>query len=316
MNSNTNKNSEMTKFKLPPKDFNPLTASDKELLLYGFVRKPDANTDAHNYKLWEHIFSKKPEVIPVIYKDKKVIDVSLINTLKDGDNFAGVQINGDYNFNYILSRWIVPHIAFPGFSGSLPNIPEHSLEIFIELGQLLSNKMMLPITFGTEQYIYRDGFGKDQTTLQVFHSIPQGAFPNKQFFDTDIKPGDDITCLICINNNTISSAGAVSFSLINNTTNKYFRTEPQAFHPISLICARWGLRNFDNVNLAQYASTVKIKSVQCGGVDSNGKYHTLYGNAGHISNYTDQNTNYDTSTASITGQASVSIDFTNMLEAS
>jgi hypothetical protein len=37
----------------PPKDFNPLTASDEELATYGFPTHPDKQADPQHYALWE-----------------------------------------------------------------------------------------------------------------------------------------------------------------------------------------------------------------------------------------------------------------------
>jgi hypothetical protein len=39
----------------PPKDFNPVTATDEELATYGLPPRPDKQVDPHHYALWERV---------------------------------------------------------------------------------------------------------------------------------------------------------------------------------------------------------------------------------------------------------------------
>jgi hypothetical protein len=317
------KTNEPQTFKLPPAGFNPITASDTELKLYGIVSRPNPKTDPDNYKLWESVFSKKLEYMPLKIKERKEIQASSVKPFTSGDNFAGVQISNSDNFNYIVGTWTIPQIAFPGFSTSLPNLPEHGLDISVSLGTLLLNRLVNPIVFGTQQIITEDSVRRETTTLTAFFTVQNGPLLITVTFEIDIKPGDSVTCLICINSNPTSGQGQgqASFSLVNNTTSKYYALGSATFHPVNLSCARWGLSNaigdyLAQYNNAQHNSTIQITSAQCGGLNSQAKYETLNCNVGTPSNYSDPTSQAITSTAKIVGPESISITFTNMLKAS
>lgn len=59
-------------FTLPPKDFDPITASDSALKLHGYPRRPDPKCEPKLRKLWERILARKPTLIePGFVEDKR-----------------------------------------------------------------------------------------------------------------------------------------------------------------------------------------------------------------------------------------------------
>src|SRR5512136_257723 len=56
-------------YELPPADFNPLTASARLLLHYGFPTRPDARTAPELRKLWDRAFSRSRTWITPVFRE-------------------------------------------------------------------------------------------------------------------------------------------------------------------------------------------------------------------------------------------------------
>ena len=53
----------VTTFPAPPKEFNPVTGSDKELAQYGYPRRPDPVKEPVLRKLWDQHFTGKHTLV-------------------------------------------------------------------------------------------------------------------------------------------------------------------------------------------------------------------------------------------------------------
>jgi hypothetical protein len=113
-------------FAAPPKDFNPLTASNQELLSYGLPQRPDKATNATAYQHWERgMLALKTRVTDVEarpYSSHQMTpagspSVSAINgTVSYGSyNWSGIANfnhlttwNNKTSFDYVTALWNVP----------------------------------------------------------------------------------------------------------------------------------------------------------------------------------------------------------------
>ena len=62
----------ITTFPAPPKEFNPVTGSDKELAQYGYPRRPDPVKEPVFRKLWDQHFTGKHTLVRAELVEDKV----------------------------------------------------------------------------------------------------------------------------------------------------------------------------------------------------------------------------------------------------
>jgi Peptidase A4 family len=71
-------------FPPPPADFDPLTASDQQLLQHGYPRRPDQKTEPVLRRLWDKAFERRPTLVPgQLVEDKRFRSRPHADWLKD-----------------------------------------------------------------------------------------------------------------------------------------------------------------------------------------------------------------------------------------
>ena len=98
----------------PPAGFDPLAASDRDLLRYGLPRRPDAEREPELARIWERAFSS-----PLTYaRASLAIDKELRNRnpLQEKDatfgsnNWAGAVVRAGAPFSWVFAEWVVPGV--------------------------------------------------------------------------------------------------------------------------------------------------------------------------------------------------------------
>ena len=121
-------------FAAPPKGFNPVAATNVELLTYGLPQRPDAAADPKGYGVWERaMLALKTHVTNVEakpYTSREMMPTGAVETANvDGTtsvgsyNWSGIgntnkntQWNAKTSFTTVYSVWSVP-VASPPFGG-------------------------------------------------------------------------------------------------------------------------------------------------------------------------------------------------------
>jgi Peptidase A4 family len=109
---------------LPPKGFDPRTASARELRRYGLPQRPDPATRPQLAARWDEIFSRKiTHVTPTFRPLAELFPgvkprgrprrdfVTVTNSTWSG---AVVHATGSQTFTWVLGQWNVPDVAFAG----------------------------------------------------------------------------------------------------------------------------------------------------------------------------------------------------------
>jgi hypothetical protein len=108
-------------FTVPPKGFDPFTASDSALRLYGYPRRPDPQREPKLRKLWERILAKKPTFIePGFVENKKWHSRPRHQWKKDSFGLEGdwagaiLQTPANYSLiqqpNFVFAEFAVPFV--------------------------------------------------------------------------------------------------------------------------------------------------------------------------------------------------------------
>jgi Peptidase A4 family len=113
----------MRTFDPPPDGFDPQTASEENLLRYGFPRRPDPEREPHLMRLWQRAFALAPR-LQMIKAELEVDDIMKKRNLPQGrgldfqpKGWAGVIVpTASLGFspyepaNTVFAQWVVPRI--------------------------------------------------------------------------------------------------------------------------------------------------------------------------------------------------------------
>ncbi len=106
---------------VPPKDFDPIKATDEELSYYGIPARP---TDTEQYNKWVNVVGNKKCVEPSL-KIKPGISYSINNTTVNSAIWCGaVRKPQSPCTNFIDSTWTVPNVSVDNTS----HLPAHSAQ--------------------------------------------------------------------------------------------------------------------------------------------------------------------------------------------
>ena len=181
-------------FPAPPKGFDLLTASKKELTHHGLPQRPDPRTQpelaalwddrAHRYKGFEHL---QPEVLP---PDSEIKPTAAAFGLSPLFSCGFELFNASAPITVLLGTFTVPNLRNSPNNG-LPN----DFRIFLGLGFL---DLHVEMTVDASHNI---------TTVVRIHTEAQVSLP--------VSPGDVISATLCLQDN---SAGTAFYGLVNETT--------------------------------------------------------------------------------------------------
>ena len=107
-------------FSPAPADFNPIQASDRELLIYGYPGRPDAQLFPELRLHWEQMMSRpmrfiQPEFGPAPFGRRGSQQLSYAPPLPGGYGWAGASAfaaDGDA-FTFVTGQWTVPAVVVP-----------------------------------------------------------------------------------------------------------------------------------------------------------------------------------------------------------
>jgi len=131
-------------FAVPPKGFNPLTATNEELLTYGLPQRPDKDVDERGYSVWEramlssttHVtdvratpYSSRamtPTGKPEKMAESAATAVSSLNWSGIANTNKNTKWNNNTSFTQVASVWNVPFARAPFGDCSLSPLQEVS----------------------------------------------------------------------------------------------------------------------------------------------------------------------------------------------
>ena len=183
-------------FEPPPADFDPRKARDRELLRYGFPRRPHAERERHLYSLWQKAYSRP--IKPIMARLK--IDEVLLHRyrrgrrVRDGRFAPGgwggiIAQTSDFGFsppepaNTVYGEWMVPSMA-PDFDN--PNTAM-TVGFWVGLDGSTNNQVLQAGTAATVT-------GENIKYWAWFEWFPD---PPVRIMNFPIEPGDVITALVC-----------------------------------------------------------------------------------------------------------------------
>ena len=220
-------------FPAPPKDFNPVTASDRDLLRLGFPRRPDPVKEPGLRRLWDKAFARKPSFVKAELVEDKVWRSRPHAALKKDQfglagNWAGavvqvssLKLSPAEPANMVFAEWKVPTIQ------TTPAEPGTQIVGFwVGLGGYGTNQLLQAGTASTIT-------GKNVSYWAWTEWVPAGY----KIDSLAIEAGDVVSVLVCAPQ---SNQGFVS--MMNQRTNVAISVgiaDPQGATPYDGSSVEW-----------------------------------------------------------------------------
>lgn len=216
-------------FEQPGPDFDPMTASPRDLERYGFPPRP-SREHGFQFEFYERLFGP-----PFHFERAKLVDrgrvehpkLRIVTATLAGDsgieasrNWSGAYIESNDNktFGLVAGRWTVPPIAVPPGDTSPPGTL-FACSHWIGLdGQRLYRDSTLP-QIGTRGEIVSTAAGADPPrsfawTQWWARDVPGSNY--KEIVNFDVLSGDEVICLI-----VVWGAAAVTMFIRNSRTGDF-----------------------------------------------------------------------------------------------
>jgi hypothetical protein len=234
-------------FKPAPEGFNAITASPRELMVYGYPARPDAKLHPRVHELWTRMMSRPMRVIEpqfAVMTDKAHGPRQY--GLPAGTGWSGSNVfaaKGDA-VAFVIGQWTVPHIVAPAPGDCI-------CANWIGIDGATDDSTDI-LQCGTTQMIVTPGplfpFLHEYLSFAWFEWYPA---PPVTITNFAVSPGDTVICSICVNSPT-----EAVIHLMNVTTNiatVFIKTAP-ANVTLGGVSAEWILEApiDSNMNLAQY----------------------------------------------------------------
>lgn len=201
-------------FTHPPEGFDPVMASDRELLVHGFPARPDAHINPEVYEYWQQLMSRPMTIIQPQFGIKRDWENGLRPAVAPagGDGWSGsaVQLHTDDEdaFTFVAGQWTVPDIVDP--SPGQNAVCGCAVWVGIDGYNDLSHAILQA---GTTQAIYLLPCGPVQQTWAWFEWYPHVSL---RITNYPVSPGDVMVCVICVRSPTTAIV-----SMKNLTTGAY-----------------------------------------------------------------------------------------------
>jgi hypothetical protein len=251
-------------FPPPPKGFDALAATKKDLARHGLPQRPDPRTQPGPAALWEERARRyrgfdhlEPELVPADEPTEPVAAGFGLPPLVS----CGFELSFPAPITILQGSWTVPNLNHSPTPGGFPN----HLHTFFGLGFL---DVHVEMTVDAAQNV---------TALIRIHTGAQVALP--------VRPGDAISATLCLQTNP---AGTAFYGLVNETTSQTVNFNiDTGFPPAHAInagitrdsqfngppdpLARFGLVYFDEIIAFATSGTPRLTDgVPTTMVDSNG----------------------------------------------
>jgi hypothetical protein len=212
----------------PPEWFNPLTASDADLTVYGFPPRPDIQTQPQAHKSWQKAMAAaKHSIVPELQFTNvfhgPARGIKQQNSTYSSNNWSGVVVesgatsfNNSSSFYYVLAEYVVP-VASQAYGVCTGSTDYSSTWVGIDgfggSGGSGGNDLFQA---GTEADAYCAIREESQTYYAWYEWVPNNPNQSVHIYNLPISPGDDIWIQIW---NTSATQGYAY--ILNYNTNQY-----------------------------------------------------------------------------------------------
>jgi len=252
----------LTTFPAPPKNFNPVTAPDRDLALYGYPRRPDPVKEPGLRKLWDSAFTGKHTFVKAELVEDKVWHSRPHADFKKqgfglGGNWAGAVVNvSSLGFsppepaNTVFAEWVVPKVKTkPAEPGS------QTVGFWVGLGGV-----------GTGQLLQAGTAATVSGTSVSYWAWTEWWPAAYKVTSLAIEPGDKVSVLVCAPE---SDHGFVS--MMNHRTGIAISVgvnDPSGTNPYDGSTVEWVIEaintempNFDSVTFTQVTAGTKDHNI-------------------------------------------------------
>jgi Peptidase A4 family len=214
-------------FKPAPEDFDPLEATDRELLVHGYPARPDAKLHPDLHEHWRSMVSRSLSVIEpqfAVRTDKRHgMRQSIANdTSTNWSGSVAFAKKGDAA-TFVIGQWTVPDVVAPG-------IGSFYCSTWVGIDGDGSPDVLQA---GTEQEIVSFGFITVHATYAWWEWFPEYEV---QITNLPVSAGDIMYCAICVHSDT--EAGFYLTNLTTGVATSFTKTAPPKTH-LKGNCAEW-----------------------------------------------------------------------------
>jgi hypothetical protein len=183
-------------FTEPPTGFDPLSADDRELAVYGFPRRP--SEDPRLMERWKTALSRPLRIIRPRFRPRDRVRLGVPKLSRIGDLaipnpiWSGVAViapAGD-SFSWIEGTWIVPN-AYP--PGNATNGLWYTASTWVGIDD------MYPLQAGCDSDVLAQGSSLHRELNVWWEWVPGGSC---YISNLPVAQGDTVSCLICAEGGT------------------------------------------------------------------------------------------------------------------
>ncbi len=291
-------------YALPPAGFDPLKATDKELLHHGFPTRPDAAAMPELRRDWERFYSQPLTYVlptferhpdrqhgPCLRENRKrhtagngksgngsgTSHKEEISNDATSYNWSGVVCSTDTTlrqFQWVYGQWTVPNVYAPTSDGTT-----YYCAVWVGIDGDGSNDVFQA---GTQSDVSCVNGSISRNTYLWYEWYPNGEMG---ISSVPVSPGDVVTCLLCADSST---SGSVFITNLTSKVHTSFSFSAPSGTTLIGNCAEWVVErpsvNGSLSSLAEY-----------GNVYFDGAYATAYGpnNVNQITAYPNSGTLLD-----------------------
>jgi hypothetical protein len=263
-------------FKPPPEGFDPIEATDRQLLVHGYPARPDEKLHPELHEHWKQMVSRELTVVEpqfAVRTDKRHgMRQSVANdTSTNWSGSVAFAAKGD-SATFVIGQWTVPDVVAPG-SGSF------FCATWVGIDGDGSNDVLQA---GTEQEIVSFGWITARATYAWWEWFPEYEV---QITNFPVSPGDVMYCAICVHSDT--EAGFYLTNLTTGAATSFTKTAPQGT-TLTGNCAEWIVETPTvNGQLGHLARYGDVYFDNC--IAGTGNHALLYGGDGDLITMVDGN---------------------------
>jgi hypothetical protein len=212
-------------FTPPPEGFDPLRASDRELLVHGYPARPDVQLSPDLHERWNQMMSRPMSLIEpqfAVTPDRR--HGPWQRFAAPADNWSGsVAYPGPNDqVTFVSGQWTVPAVAIPA-----PGSVFYACGTWIGIdggptGGIGPGPALDVLQAGTAQEIASSVFGPLSSTYAWFEWFPEDPVT---ITNLHARPGDVIFCEISVHSPT--EAGIFMWNVTTRFATSFVKTAPQ-----------------------------------------------------------------------------------------